>query len=137
VYTLPTEAQWEYAGRAGTTGDAVATLADLGWYQANSGGETHPVGRKRANAWGLCDMLGNVWEWCADRYADKHPGGNVRDYAGPAEGANRVLRGGSWDDDARHCRIPLRTWLNPAYRRNGLGFRVALAPEPLAEEGKP
>ncbi|MBM3854268.1 MAG: PEGA domain-containing protein [Verrucomicrobia bacterium] len=136
-YRLPTEAQWEQACRAGTTGESAESLADLGWYQANSGGETHPVGRKRANAWGLHDMRGNVWEWCADRYADKLPGGSVRDYAGPAEGANRVLRGGSWDDDARHCRVPLRAWLNPAYRGNGLGFRVALAPEPPAEDGQP
>jgi len=93
---LPTEAEWEYACRAGTTGDYAGNLDDMGWYSSNSGQQTHPVGQKKPNAWGLYDMHGNVWEWCWDWYDGNLPGGS--DPIGPASGSGRVLRGGGWGD---------------------------------------
>ena len=130
AYTLSTEAQWEYACRAGTTGPfAGASLDALGWYDANSGKETKPVRQKQANAWGLHDMHGNVWEWCADWYADKLPGGSVRDPSGPNSGSNRVNRGGSWGIFASVCRSAIRDGTVPGNRLLNLGFRLALAPQ--------
>ena len=123
---LPTEAQWEYACRAGATGDYAGTgkLDDMGWYEDNSGDQTHPVGQKAPNAWGLYDMHGNVWEWCADWYDDgyyeKSPG---RDPEGPASGGSRVLRGGCYWNDPRSCRSASRDGDFPGYRRRNYGFR--------------
>ena len=99
--SLPTEAQWEYACRAGTTtrfngGDADTALGASGWYSSNSGSQTHPVAQKKANGFGLYDVHGNVWEWCADWYSN-YDAGAVRDPAGPASGSRRVIRGGGWD----------------------------------------
>jgi formylglycine-generating enzyme required for sulfatase activity len=129
VYTLPTEAQWEYAARAGTTGDYGGTgrLDDMGWYTSNSGGSTKPVGTKQANAWGLYDMHGNVWEWCLDWYGT-YPGGSVTDTTGPASGSPRVRRGGSWWGTADNCRSAVRFGHTPGNRFANLGFRPALAP---------
>jgi formylglycine-generating enzyme required for sulfatase activity len=129
AYTLPTEAQWEYACRAGTTGDYAGNLASMGWYKQNrnSGNQTHAVGQKQANAWGLYDMHGNVWEWCADWYADKLPGGSVRDPTGAASGSLRVFRGGGWGDGASLCRSASRSWGSPGSSISGLGFRLALS----------
>jgi formylglycine-generating enzyme required for sulfatase activity len=127
---LPTEAEWEYACRAGTTGPTylgvndAATLDRLGWYWDNSEWDTHPVGQKAPNAWGLHDMLGNVWEWCADWKAD-YPSGRQVDPKGPGTGACRVLRGGSWGDDASRLRAADRDDSSPDSRDRGLGFRVA------------
>ena len=118
---LPTEAQWEYACRAGTTGAYAGNLADMAWYSSNSG--THPVGTKKPNAWGLYDMHGNVWEWCADWYGD-YPSGSVTDPTGPSSGSNRVLRGGCWIIYAPFCRSAYRGNLDPGNRGDGLGFRV-------------
>ena len=123
---LPTEAEWEYACRAGSTGaySGTGNLDSMGWYYGNSGNETHPVGQKRANDWGFYDMHGNVWEWCSDWYGE-YPGGSETDPKGPASGGNRVLRGGSWNGNARSCRSAYRDWYIPGYRNWSRGFRLA------------
>lgn len=127
VFTLPTEAQWEYACRAGTTGGYAGDPAATSWYDRNSGGTTHPVGTKQPNAWGLYDMTGNVYQWCADWYANRYTGGAVTDPTGPVNGSVRVLRGGGWYYDKTYCRSAYRDY-DPGYRANFIGFRVALNP---------
>ena len=124
--TLPTEAQWEYACRAGTTGAYAGDLDAMGWYYDNSGGETHPVGQKKANAWGLYDMHGNVYEWCQDWYGD-YPSGAVTDPTGPESGSLRVYRGGGWSRDAQDCRSANRSGDSPDGRINDLGFRPVVS----------
>jgi formylglycine-generating enzyme required for sulfatase activity len=130
-FRLPTEAEWEYACRAGSEtlypfGDDPKKLGEYAWYSDNAGGQTHPVGQKTANAWGLRDMLGNVWEWCADGYDEKYyvasPGA---DPPGAAKVSPRVIRGGAWVRRAEYCRPALREGSTPELRGNGLGFRVA------------
>ncbi|MBN2702767.1 MAG: formylglycine-generating enzyme family protein [Pontiellaceae bacterium] len=131
AYTLPTEAQWEYACRAGTTGDYATSsgsgqadsLDSMAWYRENSDGKTHPVGTKQANAWGLHDMHGNVWEWCSDWYGD-YASGSAVDPQGPSSGSYRVNRGGSSYYFADRCRTAARSNLNPDGAYNNLGFRV-------------
>jgi formylglycine-generating enzyme required for sulfatase activity len=130
AYTLPTEAQWEYACRAGTTGDYAGDLDAMAWYDKNSGNMTHPVATKQANAWGLYDMHGNVREWCRDWLSDKLPGGSVTDPTGPASGTVRVFRGGYWLGGVAHCRSAHRSGAYPSDRTGTLGFRLALAPSP-------
>ena len=130
VYTLPTEAQWEYACRAGTTGDYAGDLQAMAWFAENAGRTTHAVATKQANAWGLHDMHGNVWEWCADWYADKLPGGSVSDFKGAASGSNRVFRGGGWRNGAAGCRSAIRDRYSPGNRYDNLGFRLALSSVP-------
>ena len=127
---LPTEAQWEYACRAGSTGPYAGTgkLEDMGWFTGHSGWKTHPVGTKQPNAWGLYDMHGNVLEWCADWWYGKYPSGAVTDPTGPASGSNRVRRGGSWNNYAQYCRSAYRSGFEPNRRSNYLGLRVALLP---------
>jgi formylglycine-generating enzyme required for sulfatase activity len=134
LFRLPTEAEWEYACRAGTTtrfhnGDEERGLGDVAWYRENSGDTTHPVGQKKPNAWGLHDMHGNVWEWCHDRYGGYRAGG-VTDPTGPWTGSYRVLRGGSWLYAAFYCRAGGRSGVDPCNAHNlyGLGFRAALPP---------
>jgi formylglycine-generating enzyme required for sulfatase activity len=127
---LPTEAEWEYACRAGTTtdyysGSGESALQAVGWYDANSGEETHPVGQLEANAWNLHDMHGNVWEWCNDWYGN-YLSEQQTDPTGPAEGSNRVLRGGSWGFSASECLSAFREWVAPTFRDCFLGFRAAL-----------
>ncbi|MFM7929249.1 MAG: formylglycine-generating enzyme family protein, partial [Pirellula sp.] len=112
VYRLPTEAEWEYACRAGSKtaysfGESPKSLGDYAWFGSNSNNQTHPVGEKKANAWGLYDMHGNVWEWCRDRYGD-YPKGAVSDPTGPKKGSSRVSRGGSWYYEAAGCRSAYR-----------------------------
>jgi formylglycine-generating enzyme required for sulfatase activity len=130
IYTLPTEAQREYACRAGTTGPFAGELDAMAWNNANSGGTTHPVGTKQPNAWGLFDMEGNVWEWCRDWYGDHLPGGEVTNPTGPPSGSGRVFRGGGWRDVPAGCRSAFRYDFAPVVCGSLLGFRVALVPSP-------
>ena len=131
-YRLPTEAEWEYACRAGagiaanfSFGDSEKMLADYGWYDSNCGGKTHPIGSKMPNAWGLHDMHGNVVEWCQDWYYDQYSAGPNVDPMGPETGSLRVLRGGSWFDIAIHCHFSFRSLNEPELRDYSIGFRVA------------
>ncbi|MFI5356332.1 MAG: formylglycine-generating enzyme family protein [Opitutales bacterium] len=126
-YALPSEAQWEYACRAGTTGIYAGPLDALGWYDANSGGETHPVAQKQPNAWGFYDMHGNVREWCADWYGG-YPGDRASDPTGPATGSFRSFRGGGVDSNAGECRSAFRMWMAPNLAGATTGFRLALVP---------
>jgi formylglycine-generating enzyme required for sulfatase activity len=133
VYRLPTEAEWEYACRAGTTtrfsyGDdsQYAQLGEYAWYGVNSGNKPHPIRTRKSNAWGLYDMHGNVWEWCLDWYGT-YPGGSVANPEGPGSGWSRVFRGGSWDYDGRYCRSAYRFIGSPDDRGSDLGFRPVLA----------
>ncbi len=135
VYRLPTEAEWEYACRAGSTtafsfGDEPDSLDDYAWFSNNSDFKTHPVGEKKPNAWGLYDMHGNVLEWCSDRYAE-YPKDTVSDPSGPREGVIRVNRGGSWLNEAAFCRSSRRGKFHPANRSGDFGFRVALSPSEI------
>ena len=125
TYRLPTEAEWEYAARAGTTGDRYGNLDAIAWYGGNSGDRTHPVGQKVPNAWGLYDMLGNVYEWVQDWYG-RYPGGTVTDLRGPAAGSRWVNRGCGWFIDASKCRSSYRYTSHPSdySRKNNLGFRL-------------
>jgi formylglycine-generating enzyme required for sulfatase activity len=125
---LPTEAEWEYSCRAGTAtaysfGDADSALGDYAWSIANGGGTTHPVSQKKPNPWGLYDMHGNVWEWCADWFGD-YPKGMVTDPQGPASGKIRVMRGGSWHDDK--CRSANVNPRAPDLRVDHYGIRVVV-----------
>ena len=130
TYRLPTEAEWEYACRAGTsgqynTGDADAAMAVAGWYADNSNGQTHSVAMKLPNAWGLFDMHGNVWQWCSDIYGDYADGPAV-DPQGAKTGKRRVCRGGSWDTSAVECRSAARNDRKPDGHDAICGFRVVM-----------
>lgn len=138
-FDLPTEAQWEYACRAGTetalnngknltafTGTCF-NLDEVGWYSKNSFAKSHSVGMKAPNAWGIYDMIGNVWEWCKDWYTEYDINNNV-DPAGPQIGSLRVSRGGSWEDSPNSCRSAYRGSGRPVREFNSLGFRLALVP---------
>ncbi len=126
-FRLPTEAEWEYACRAGTTGPYAGNLGDLGWFSDNSGNTTHPVGQKGASAWGLFDMHGNVSEWCSDWYGE-YPSGSVTDPAGPGSGSYRLFRGGSWNDSVCVCRTAGRGINFSDVRYDYIGFRAVLLP---------
>ncbi|MFH1738898.1 MAG: SUMF1/EgtB/PvdO family nonheme iron enzyme, partial [bacterium] len=132
-YALPTEAQWEYACRAGSTtrfcfGDDEKDLDNYAWYSANSEGATHPVGLKKPNDWGLYDMHGNVWEWCEDDwhqdYRNAPSDGSA--WIDSPRGSSRVVRGGGWDDDAGDCRSAHRSGAPPDTTLNPIGFRIVL-----------
>ena len=123
---LPTEAEWEYAARAGSTAARYGDLDQIAWYGKNSGNSTHDARGKLPNAWGLYDMLGNVWEWVADWYDDAYYAKSpARDPAGPATGTQRVLRGGSWSLDPQYVRASYRGGLVPEDRGYVIGFRCA------------
>ena len=132
---LPSEAEWEYACRAGTTteyyfGDHPASLDDYAWHSQNSGSRTYPVGGKLSNAWGLYDMSGNVWEWCYDRHGSSYydsypPGGWPPNPTGPQDGTNRVIRGGSWNSGISHARSANRDGHPSATADISIGFRCA------------
>ncbi|MGV4981200.1 formylglycine-generating enzyme family protein [Streptomyces sp. NRAIS4] len=111
-YRLPTEAEWEHACRAGTTGPRYGSLDEIAWYAENSDERIHPVGGKTPNAWGLYDMLGNAWDWCWDVYDAE------------VYGTYRVLRGGGWSDPHWSCRASVRRRSHPTFRIDDVGFRV-------------
>ena len=139
-YRLPTEAEWEYACRAGSTtsysfGDSAELIGEYAWFEENAGNETHPVGEKKPNGWGLYDMHGNVWEWCQDWYADYSPDAST-DPHGPNRGTSRVDRGGSWGNDAADCRAAYRGSLGPTRRAARRGFRLALSPSVKSPEAE-
>jgi len=135
-YRLPTEAEWEYAARAGTTGARYGELDAVAWHEGNSFNETHPVGARAPNNWGLYDMLGNVWEWTND-WSAEHPGKAV-DPMGPSAGRSRVYRGGSWSLAARNVHAAYRVAGVPEYRYFNLGFRPARSiPTPVPEAPPP
>ena len=134
-YRLPTEAEWEFACRAGTTtvfntGDDEAALAEAGWFGGKSDTDsTHPVGQKKPNAWGLYDMHGNVWQWCNDGFGP-HPHDAVTDPVGSADESRHVLRGGDWRCPPRLCRSAKRFGSASNYRDDVFrGFRVVLSPD--------
>jgi eukaryotic-like serine/threonine-protein kinase len=128
---LPSEAQWEYACRAGTTtkwysGDNEEALKEHAWFSFNSERKSHPVRQKSPNAWGLYDMHGNVWEWCRDWFGDRYYATSpMDDPPGAAGGSRRVFRGGGWDDLASGGRASLRRGLDSGDRRGGHGYRLA------------
>lgn len=127
---LPTEAEWEYACRAGNTGPVAGTgvLSEMGWSYGNSGGKTREVAKKRPNAWGLYDMQGNVWEWCSDWYVDSPTSTEIDPMIDAATGAPRVCRGSGWKTHGRDCRAAIRSMCWQGYRNDDLGFRVVLVP---------
>jgi formylglycine-generating enzyme required for sulfatase activity len=136
TYRLPTEAEWEYACRAGTPtrfyyGDdpGYTNLANYAWYAGSSHNLSQPVGRLLPNAWGLYDMAGNVWEWCQDFFA-VYPVGSRTDPQGPVNGTFRVWRGGSWSYTGQYCRSARRQNHLPTFTYDSLGFRVVLARPP-------
>ncbi|WP_438479796.1 formylglycine-generating enzyme family protein [Oleiharenicola lentus] len=131
-YALPTEAQWEYACRAGTTGPFSGDPDAMAWHRENSGGQLHPVAQKLPNAWGFYDMHGNVVEWCLDYY-ESYPGGSVTDPVGPVIEQFRIVRGGSVGSGRGGCRSGVRLWGRSASKGINTGFRVALVPEPVAK----
>ncbi len=126
-YRLPTEAEWEYAARAGTStaysfGDDVSQLGQYAWYKDNASGQTHPVGQKKPNPWGLYDMHGNVWEWVPDWYK-RYSSGAATDPQGPQSGTHRSRRGGAWNNLAKICRSTNR-YSVAGFRDDFLGFRL-------------
>ena len=128
TYRLPTEAEWEYTARAGTQtayffGDDAIQLDAYAWYSNSSGSQTHAVGGKSANAFGLYDMAGNVWQWVQDYYGD-YGNARVTDPTGPSSGSLRVFRGGDWSRVAQFCRPAFRLFAGPGVRFSILGFRV-------------
>jgi formylglycine-generating enzyme required for sulfatase activity/cellulose biosynthesis protein BcsQ len=121
---LPTEAEWEYAARGGSSAPRYGPLDSIAWYIQNSGSQTHAVGQLAPNSFGAYDMLGNVWEWCQDWFSDDYYKSSAyHDPAGPKEGKHRVSRGGAWYTDAGEVRVSARDFQPPAFRFNGLGFR--------------
>ncbi len=141
TYRLPTEAEWEYACRAGTTtqfsfDDSDSSLGDYAWFTDNTTDVdekyAHSVGQKKPNPWGLYDMHGNVWEWCKDTWHDSYEDAPADGSAWVEKGSYRVIRGGSWFDSAGGCRCSCRIGCDPVSRSYGLGFRVVLVPSSLS-----
>ena len=134
TFALPTEAQWEYACRAGTTsdwysGDHREDVLQYGWIDQNAEGVTHPVGESLPNAFGVYDLHGNLWEWCADWFESGYSPSAVDDPRGPLSGSERVFRGGCWGGSVRNCRSAYRSWRPPEDREFGLGCRLTMTIE--------
>ena len=132
AYRLPTEAEWEFAARGGNksgnyTYAGGENLQELGWFNENSYGKTMPVGLKFHNELGIHDMSGNVWEWCNDWWYDDYKLVAQTNTADTKHGYSRVLRGGSWCNNAVHCRPAARDYYNPTYRDNRYGFRLVIS----------
>ena len=129
-YRLPSDTEWEYACRARTNtkysfGDEESELENYGWYNENSGSKTYPVGQKKPNPWGLYDMHGNVWEWVQDRWHDNYKDAPSNGSAWEdGNSSSRIIRGGSWHGNARHCRSADRHRYEPAIRSSSIGFRL-------------
>jgi formylglycine-generating enzyme required for sulfatase activity len=133
LYRLPTEAEWEYAARAGSNtaysfGDSSQQLGNYAWYKDNAGGKTHPVGQLKPNAWGIYDMHGNVWEWVHDWYG-KYSDEPAQDPRGPASGTHRMRRGCGWNNLAKACRVSNR-YSVVGFRDDFIGFRLLRATQP-------
>lgn len=132
---LPSEAEWEYAARAGTTtrysfGDDARLLVDFGWFHGNAAGNDPPVGAKKPNAWKLYDVHGYLWEWCADAWHDDYSGAPADGSAWTAgDGKRRVLRGGSWKDDAERLTSAYRRAEDASFKDDAVGLRCVLAEE--------
>jgi formylglycine-generating enzyme required for sulfatase activity len=141
-YRLPNEAEWEYACRAGSDGDDAIGPDEVGWYRDNSGGATHPVGRKEPNAWGLYDMRGNAWEWCTDVWHCNYKGAPadggpwLREDSLPGVAIRRVLRGGAWCRRSFELGSTYRYRGTEDFRSDGTGFRVVLSKAPADEESE-
>jgi formylglycine-generating enzyme required for sulfatase activity len=129
-FRLPTEAEWEYACRAGTKtayffGNDAGQLGKYAWFEDNSGGKPHPVGQKQANPWGIYDICGNVWEWCNDYYqVDYYQQSPSVDPRGPEQGESKVVRGGAWKFSAESCRSAYRYNENPGYTDVCFGYDI-------------
>lgn len=139
IYRLPTEAEWEYCCRAGSLtkfffGDSENKLIEYAWYKKNSHGKSQRVGQKKPNQWGLHDMLGNVWEWCQDKYGDYSESPAI-DPFGSSSGVGFSRRGGSWINDADHCRSAYRNHWEAKSAYKYLGFRLVLAPTRIRMRG--
>ena len=131
-YRLPSEAEWEYACRAGSTnlfafGDDASAADQYAWTAENCDATTHPVGQKSPNAWGLYDMHGNVWEWCSDWF-EPYPAAPLSDPVGPATSKYKVFKGGGWNQDAPYARASSRFMMSPSNGIHFVGFRLALGP---------
>jgi formylglycine-generating enzyme required for sulfatase activity len=142
TYRLPTEAEWEYAARAGSTQayylrDDASQLDARAWYNNNSLFQTHPVSQKQPNAWGLYDCHGNVWEWCQDGYHGPYAAAEATDPIGAAGGLGRVMRGGSWFCNASACRSAARGYMPPETRIRLIGFRLVRVDDSLLLGGQP
>ena len=137
TYSLPSEAEWEYAARAKTKEEDVSNFGAMGWYQENADGKTHPVGQKKANNYGLHDMNGNVWEWCEDvwhdRYGERHgaPPTDGSPWISGGDSKYRVMRGGAWFSFSYDCRAAVRHRALPGQHQNSYGFRLVLRPSLL------
>jgi formylglycine-generating enzyme required for sulfatase activity len=128
-YRLPTEAEWEYAARAGKTSAYGGTLDAMAWHDGNAKHEPHAVGTKQGNAWGLHDVSGNVWEWVSDWYDERfYAASSLMDPAGPPEGRQHVVRGGSFSDSAAFARLSSRLGVTPSFGNYDLGFRCVREP---------
>ena len=133
IYRLPTEAEWEYAARAGSEDDEPKDLESAGWFEGNSGGGTQPVGRKKPNAWGLYDVLGNVFEWVQDWYAAEAYGASGPpspiDPQSSITGSYKVYRGCAWLSERKYCRAAFRAFEFPSQGQYSVGFRLVRMPK--------